>query len=188
MNIKRSHLAYALGTFAMGAALLLAAPASVLADDSDDSSRQPHLKSWSNKIPAAKRFVALADFNNEAVLDRETGLVWEQAPDTTLRDWETAITDCVSKNVGDTYGWRLPSVVELKSLQDPLLPAPYVPSSVFANIQSIQYPSFWSATTNAVPPNNAWVVQFWNHDVASGYKTGNRNAWCVRGGMNADAS
>ena len=90
MRNRRSNLIYALVTLAMGAALLLAAPASVLADDSDDSSRQPHLKSWSNKIPAAKRFVALADFNNEAVLDRETGLVWEQAPDTTLRDWETA--------------------------------------------------------------------------------------------------
>ena len=70
MSSKKRHLTYALGTFVMGSALVLAGQAGVLADDSDDSSRQPHLKSWSNIIPAAKRFVVLADFNNEAVLDR----------------------------------------------------------------------------------------------------------------------
>lgn len=36
--------------------------------------------SWDQKLPAATRFVVLMDWNNEAVLDRETGLVWEQAP------------------------------------------------------------------------------------------------------------
>ena len=37
--------------------------------------------SWSRALPAADRFVVLADFNNEAVLDRNTGLLWQRTPD-----------------------------------------------------------------------------------------------------------
>ena len=44
----------------MESALLLAGPVGALADVSDESSRQPHLKSWSNKIPVAKWSVVLA--------------------------------------------------------------------------------------------------------------------------------
>ena len=36
---------------------------------------------WSRKLPAATRFLVLTDWNNEAVLDKETGLVWERTPD-----------------------------------------------------------------------------------------------------------
>jgi hypothetical protein len=143
-------------------------------------------QNWDKNLPSASRFIVLADFNNEAVRDNNTGLVWEKAPNTTLRDWASATNDYVQKAVGGTFGWRLPSVVELKSLQNPSLQPPYVPSSVFDNVQSIQFPTFWTATTNAVTTTNAWVVQFWNHDVANGYKTGTRNVWCVRGPMNAD--
>ena len=40
---------------------------------------------WSQKLPAAQRFVIVLD--GAAVLDKETGLVWEKSPDTTERDW-----------------------------------------------------------------------------------------------------
>ena len=36
---------------------------------------------WSQKLPAAQRFVIVLD--GAAVLDKETGLVWEKSPDTT---------------------------------------------------------------------------------------------------------
>lgn len=143
--------------------------------------------SWDKNVPNMTRFVVLPNFNSEAVLDKNTGLVWEKSPTSDLRDWASATNDCVQKAVGGTYGWRLPSVVELKSLQDPSLSSPYVPTGVFDNVQTIQFPSFWSSTTNAVIHDLAWIVQFWNKDVASGYKTGMRNVWCVRGPMNADA-
>lgn len=44
---------------------------------------------WSQKLPAAQRFVLVLD--GEAVLDKETGLVWERSPDTTLRNWYVAM-------------------------------------------------------------------------------------------------
>ena len=46
------------------------------------------LESWDNKIPnATLRFKVLPEFNNAAVLDRETQLVWERSPSTDLRGW-----------------------------------------------------------------------------------------------------
>ena len=57
-------------------------------------------------------------------------------------------------------GWRLPSVHELASLVDPTNPGgdPDLPAGhPFSNVQSSRY---WSATTNADNPTNAWFVGF----------------------------
>jgi hypothetical protein len=132
------------------------------------------------------------------VLDHNTGLVWEQAPDGTPRVWgdgtsASATRYCVNKNVGGTRGWRLPSVVELASLIDPSLPAPFVPASAFTISTSDATPGvrsafYWSAASLAFNPAGAWGVLFSDGLVSVGVKTSDSNshAWCVRGGMNAD--
>ena len=82
MSRKERSFTYAFITFAIGTALvLLSAVGARAADAIDDPVRQPHFKNLgSNIIPnTAKRFVVLADFNNQVVLDRETGLVWEES-------------------------------------------------------------------------------------------------------------
>src|SRR5262245_38941655 len=79
-----------------------------------------HLQSWSNQIEdAADRFLVLAEFNDEAVLDKETQLVWERTPSTTTYLWQNARFFCAQKAVGGRGGWRLPSFYELSSLVDP---------------------------------------------------------------------
>jgi hypothetical protein len=131
--------------------------------------------------------VVLADFNNEAVLDRETGLVWEKSPSTVPQDWSTARATCINKNVGGRKGWRLPAVPELSSLIDPTVASgPTLPvGHPFQNAHSAFY---WSATTDALTTADAWVVIFTNSLVDHVLKTFSNSVltWCVRGGMNAD--
>ena len=130
-----------------------------------------HTLRWDTNNPSATRFTTAFP---GAVLDNNTGLVWEQAPDGAPRNWATV-------------GWRLPSMVELISVQDgsPAPVAPFVPGTVFTGVQLIGY---WSATTFAGGPTDAWVVFF---SSSSGLDHRSKAidgfyAWCVRGGMNAD--
>jgi len=201
MHNRKSNLRYAFVTFAMGAALLLAGPVGAVADDSDDNSKQSHLKSWSNIIPnAKKRFVVLADFNNEAVLDRETGLVWELGPITPKFRWDVSLLQCISKSVGGRKGWRLPFIPELTSLIDPSVnllggPGPALPlGHPFLNVPTSEgAQTFWSA--NSIPWDTirptiqfSWSVDFRDGGISAGSTIGSASldrVWCVRSSMNA---
>lgn len=143
-------------------------------------------QNWDKVIPAAQRFVVLPAFNNDAVRDNETGLVWEQSPSTATNDWTNARFECARRTTGGRQGWRLPSVHELASLVDPSVaaPGPTIPAGhPFTNVQSSHY---WSAATSADFPTSAWLVFFGSGDVFTSVKAGSLHAWCVRGGMNAD--
>ncbi len=95
---------------------VVAVPKIALANDQES---MMVLQSWSKKITGKKRFEILSAFNDQAVLDKETGLVWERSPSIKPRTWYEAVGDCRSKNVGDRLGWRLPAIEELASLVDP---------------------------------------------------------------------
>jgi Protein of unknown function (DUF1566) len=136
-------------------------------------------------LPAAQRFVILPAFNSEAVLDKESGLVWERSPQTTSARWTMARRTCMEKNVGGQKGWRLPSLQELTSLVDTSIapPGPTLPPGhPFLTVQSTVY---WSATRVDEDARGSWAVHFglgggatfinWAHSVPS---------WCVRDGMN----
>ena len=75
---------------------------------------------WDKKVAGAGRFKVLSQFNDEAVLDKETGRVWEQSPDgVNIRNWLNAQDHCNQKTVGNRKGWRLPTIQELASLVEP---------------------------------------------------------------------
>lgn len=151
---------------------------------------------WSIKLPASERFVVLADFNNEAVLDKETGLVWEKEPSifdplNTLRgNFYQCIYDCISKEVGGRKGWHLPSVEQLLSLFDStqLIPlAPALPAGhPFINVQD----AYWTISTSPNGADRAYVVHL-NVGVPNSlnmFKSTERYPhWCVRGGQTYDA-
>ena len=143
-----------------------------------------HTLRWDQALPAVQRFVVLAAFNNEAVLDKETGLVWEKAPSPRPVDnWTQARSSCAVTSIGNRKGWRLPSVTELTSLvfiatiNNPTLPTGHP----FNNVQSASY---WSATTEAEDVKFAWVVAFYDGTVGVSNKTFETlQVWCVRGPM-----
>lgn len=151
--------------------------------------------SWSKKLPSSERFVVLAGFNNEAVLDKETGLVWEKTPSTydPLRgNFYHAVYDCLSKRVGGRMGWHLPTVQQLESLIDLTqvgqgslaLPSGHP----FSNVQE----DYWSMSTSPNGSDRAYVV-FMTDGTPNSlgmFKSDpsvKHNYWCVRGGQTYDA-
>jgi hypothetical protein len=145
--------------------------------------------SWDQKLACATptncpRFEVLSDWNNEAVLDLETGLVWERSPSTSAYGWSSAMNICNVLSIGNRIGWRLPTLQELASLVDPSQLDPSLPSGhPFNNVQTAVY---WSATTLVDDPNVAWVVIIGNGTVTFGLKSFGHFVWCVRGGQGVD--
>jgi hypothetical protein len=147
--------------------------------------------SWDKKISGPMRFKLVLD--DEAVLDRETGLVWERSPDTQNRSWVhqtsgMATTVCTIREVGGRFGWRLPAIEELASLVDADNSYPALPTGhPFENVQPNG--RYWSATTIVSDTSRAWEVWFGGGAVSGADKTtlAQRYVWCVRGGYGYDA-
>jgi len=144
---------------------------------------------WSQKLPADQRFELVLD--EAAVLDNETGLVWELSPSITYVTWYEAMRTCQNKRVGGRMGWRCPTVEELASLVDPSVSGsdPALPSRhPFKNVQAPFY--YWSATslTLAETSVSAWYVYFGGYGpvVSHHSKASNYYVWCVRGGQGYD--
>ena len=176
-----------LGAMALGLAAMLAAPASAqLSTTANGPYYAP--PSWAQKL-TTNRFVILLNWSSEAVLDRETGLIWERSPDSTLRTWFSARFSCNNRSVDGRKGWRLPSVQELASLIDMNVPdagAPRLPvGHPFLNVMPDLY---WSATdfVGSTEPV-AWYVFLANGAVSGNSKSFTHRTWCVRGGLGPDA-
>ncbi len=129
--------------------------------------------SWSQIIPGAERFELV--MNEEAVLDRETGLVWERDASNTTYEWDDAVLYCYTANIGGRMGWRLPTVAELTTLVDraqinPSLPTGHPFGTALAG-------PYWTITTIVADSYFAWIVSFYNGTVAY---IGNNNPRYVR--------
>ena len=154
---------------------------------------------WDQQLACAssgncQRFIVLSNWvdlahpsGGAAVLDRETGLVWERSPDmstTAPRPWALAHVVCTQKGVGNRLGWRLPTIQELASLVDPMAQPDHLPPGHPFNITGV--PFFWSATTAATDPLNAWALPLSNGSPGTNVKTNTFHVWCVRGGQGVD--
>ena len=80
------------------------------------------MPAWDQTLPASTRFLVLSNLNGEAVLDRETGLVWERKL-SDGRTYESNYNACIQAKTGGRFGWRLPTAPELGTLFDPAVAA-----------------------------------------------------------------
>jgi hypothetical protein len=150
---------------------------------------------WGQTLAGAVRFAPALD--GAAVLDLETGLVWEQKPDATPTRWTFAHNRCSTNVIAGRMGWRLPTVEELTSLVDPTQPTPSLPAGHPFSLQPTGF--YWASTgfvgdTGAQTDENAdlarlvtFKVESPNGHVLFGVKVESNLVWCVRGGQQADA-
>lgn len=167
-----------------GAILIYATNINIAHAHVEDGQLYPESASWSKKFTAKQRFIVLPAFDDQAVLDRETGLVWERTPDKVPRTWYEAMGDCRSKSVGERLGWRLPAIEELASLVDPTQSrAPFLPAGhPFNNVQ-IGGQIYYSATSIASKPANAMGMRPYDGSIRATLKNvRDIFVWCVRGG------
>ena len=148
--------------------------------------------SWDQTLPSSTRFIVLSNFNSQAVLDRETGLVWERSPSIPAfaTSWQDALVSCNNIVVGNRKGWRLPTVQELASLVDPSVaaPGPTLPNG--HPFQAVAAAIYWSATESRTlifgEEPSAWSVSFSSGLVNERPRGADARGWCVRGGQGVD--
>ena len=141
--------------------------------------------SWDQKLQCdtlatCPRFVVLSPLGSAAVLDRETGLVWERSPTfgAVPNPWDAAIDNCNTLSVGSRFGWRLPSVAELGTLIEGAGAGAALPHG--HPFQNIQPGGYWTATTFG-STSAAYVFDFQVGFFDTATKTQQKFAWCVRG-------
>ena len=136
--------------------------------------------SWYQILSTVERFELV--MNNEAVLDRETGLVWQRDTSDTVYNWTTAHTICYMATIGGRKGWRLPTIDELATLVDPTEFSPSLPDGhPFTNVKSNYY---WSSTPSATYPDiEAWLASFSNGYFTDSNKGNSTYVRAVRSGQ-----
>jgi hypothetical protein len=155
------------------------------------------IRSWSQNNNATQRFVTLAEFNNEAVLDRTTGLIWEKNVSTTNGDWTTAYNACLAQTHPNTagpnagsFGWRLPKFEEVASLfATGIVVGP--PFNGLLVVLPSGHPftgnatgNFWTASESS-DGTQARIFGGTSYTNQLTIKTSTNAAfWCVRGGAN----
>jgi hypothetical protein len=152
---------------------------------------------WSQKLPAAQRFELVYD--GAGVLDKETGLVWEQAPNMQQRYWVDAVAACAAKTVGDRMGWHLPTFEQLASLVDPTNVSPNGPAlpSGHPFIEISMGDPYHSSTTFTAYLSGPDTPSIWARSVHFRYAStigigleysaaSYGHVWCVRGGQSRD--
>ncbi len=126
-----------------------------------------------------------------AVLDHETGLVWQRTVNSdTGYTWAGAINACSLITTGGRPGWHLPTVEQLMTLNTriPVGVAPKLPEgNPFIGVSTDPFVYYWTTTTYTGASWAAWRLSFGREGLPNrllgDYKSNEHQIWCVRGGQ-----
>ena len=131
------------------------------------------------------------DNGDGTVTDNLTGLIWlrDAGGLPVAFDWLDALADAAGLadpqaglSDGSVAGdWRLPNIIELRSLVDFGQSSPLPAGHPFTGVGSAWY---WSSTTSTLAPDRAWSVQTFDGASSAIVKPQpNFKVWPVRGGQ-----
>lgn len=90
------------------------------------------------------------------VVEKVTGLQWQQTLDTTKRSLKDAASYCSTLALAGG-GWRLPARIELLSIVDYTRTDPAIDPTTFPGTPG---DAFWSSSLVAADVSSAWIVYF----------------------------
>jgi hypothetical protein len=131
----------------------------------------------------------------EAVLDKETGLVWQRTLSDYSDPWSQARYWCNNLSLGGRQGWRLPTVNEMASILDWSVHG--LPNGHPFTVQTPQSGYWWTSTTvdrwyaadGSVYDYTHWAycIPVFGSIVSTCQKRfDDLYIWCVRGGLGVD--
>jgi len=120
----------------------------------------------------------------DCITDTLTGLVWVRVPVFASYTWYTALAYANGLNLCGYTDWRLPNIIELKSVVN----SGAANTATFLNAQgfNVYANPYWSSTTQAAYPANAWYLSLGDGNATTGAKDGTSGvglAWPVRAGQ-----
>jgi len=123
---------------------------------------------------------------NAIVLDRVTKLMWQDNSDarTETMVWNNAVNYCNNLTLGAYHDWRLPTIVELKTLIKYDEPHPGKIDEIFQNTNSTPTGKYWSATvyreySGFILFDHGWYIDFSGGVVWYKFKTIEQHVRCV---------
>jgi hypothetical protein len=132
---------------------------------------------WSSLLPSSRRFSVV--MNETAVLDNETGLVWQRVVSAPVSGWHNAGLSCILTTTGNRRGWRLPTLSELQTLTEPARSNPALPvGHPFESATGV----VWSVTPHEGLAGYYYGVSFDSGGASSASSSSiDRRVLCVRG-------
>jgi len=105
-----------------------------------------------------------SDHGDGTISDHATGLMWQQADDGIMRNWEDALSYAENLELGGYDDWRIPNAKELQSIVDYSRSPQTTGTPAIDPLFSItgiddpngnpgHYPYFWTGTTHQDGPN-----------------------------------
>jgi hypothetical protein len=141
---------------------------------------------------------AFIDNGNGTVTHILTGLMWKRCIQgasgancatgaATAMPWRAALVAAVADTTAGFSDWRLPNKKELESIVEFCGYSPAFNQTQFPFTGALPPTYFWSASSYAREPSNAWFVNFDGGNSSNYFKTENFAVRLVRGGKSFDA-